>query len=87
MLRYIVTLMLYEVKGDEIFISCKLDQCAFEYVSTKPKLFFVGLWHWCGAFTSALGLLEVRVRARDVFQLLLRPVCFTAKVQGKELKC
>lgn len=37
MLRYVVTLMLYAVEEAETFISEKLVQCAFEYISTKPS--------------------------------------------------
>lgn len=90
MLRYIVTMILYEVEEDETFISNRLVQCAFEYISTKPKLSFIRLWHWCGKSSFSSGTVRdagQMCRARDVLQLLLRPVCFTAKVQGNELKC
>lgn len=43
MLRYIVTLMLYEVEEDDTFVSPKLVQCAFGYVAIKPKLSFIRL--------------------------------------------
>lgn len=86
MLRYLITLMLYEVEEDETFLSPRLVQCAFGYVSIETKLSFIWLWHWCGVFRPALGLLGVQGRAPDVFQLLLRPV-LTAKVRGKEPKC
>lgn len=41
-LRYTVTLVLYEVEKREAFLSHSLVQCAFEYISTKPKLLFIG---------------------------------------------
>ncbi|KAF4790680.1 hypothetical protein TURU_138318 [Turdus rufiventris] len=52
---YIVTMILYEVEEDETFISNRLVQCAFEYISTKPKLSFIRLWHWCGKSSFSSG--------------------------------